>query len=70
MTSIYTIMKRAYLLDELIQKGKTGNLEMLSKHLGVSKRHTYNYLKALEDIGKEHKFDDARNSFVYLEREQ
>ncbi|TRX61195.1 HTH domain-containing protein [Fulvivirga sp. M361] len=63
-----SIIKRVFILDDLIRQGRTGSASDLSKTLGVSTRQVYNYISKFNKIGKTVKYDLEKNTFVYVEK--
>ncbi len=60
-------IKKLQQLDELLKRNATGNAKELSYKLGVSRKHVYNYINTLKDLGVDIKYSRIKRSFFYCE---
>ncbi|NJM16611.1 MAG: HTH domain-containing protein [Bacteroidales bacterium] len=59
----YLIYER---LDFLISHKSTGTPEQLARKLNTSKRHLFNYLSDMKELGKNISYSKSSQSYVYL----
>ena len=65
--ALKNILQRGFTIDKLIREKKTGSARVLAETTGVTRRHIFNYLQALEEIGKKCHYDPDEDSYVYFE---
>ncbi|WP_185154260.1 HTH domain-containing protein [Fulvivirga sp. M361] len=63
------IIQRYIELDQLITNQESGNADDLAKALGISKRQVYNYFHAMHKIGINIKFNPAKQTYTYPEKD-
>lgn len=61
----YKILNRLQFLDQLIRQQRTGNAQELAEKLHIRRRHVYNLLDNLKDIGLEIEYSREKKSFIY-----
>lgn len=61
----YKEINRLQQLDQLIRQQRTGNAHELAVKLKITRRHVYNILEGLRDLGLDIVYDRDRKSFVY-----
>ncbi len=52
-------------MDQLIRLCNTGNATEFAMKLGVSRKHVYNLMDSLRELGVEIKYNRQKQSFVY-----
>ena len=65
--ALKNILQRGFVIDKLIREKKTGSAKEPAETTGVTRRHIFNYLQALEEIGKKCRFDPEEDSYVYFD---
>ncbi|MCG8390623.1 MAG: HTH domain-containing protein [Cytophagales bacterium] len=64
--ALQQIIKRYLEIDRLITNQQSGDAEELAKTLGISKRQVYNYLNAMQALGRNVKFNPRKRTYTYL----
>ena len=63
--ALHQIIKRYIEIDELIKSRQSGNADRMAETLGMSKRQVYNYLNAMNRIGRFVEFDTMNQTYRY-----
>ena len=64
---LHQYLERIRLIDSLIRKKATGNIEMLAKKLGLSRSHVFNLINEMKKEGFPIEFSKTFNSYYYTE---
>ncbi|MEM7108963.1 MAG: hypothetical protein AAF519_12115 [Bacteroidota bacterium] len=65
--ALHQIIKRYIEIDALIKSRQSGNADRMAQTLGMSKRQVYNYLHAMNRIGRFVEFDTMNQTYRYTE---
>jgi predicted DNA-binding transcriptional regulator YafY len=63
--ALFKYASRLQLMNELIQKGSTGNTELFAQKLGISRRQLLYDIQDLKVLGVKIDFDRVRETYCY-----